>query len=50
LFNYPPSINHEDFVSIADSAQSVSYDYGGLGFAGLQLIDALLYDSLTRSV
>jgi hypothetical protein len=50
LLNYPPSINHEDFISIADSAKPVSYDYGGLSFAGLEFIDALLHDSLTRCI
>jgi hypothetical protein len=50
LLNYPPSINHEDFISIADSAQPVSYDYGGLSFGGLEFIDALLHDSLTRCI
>ena len=44
------SINYEDLVSVADGAESVCDDDGGLGFTSLQLIDTLLYNAFTCSI
>ena len=44
------SINHEDLVSIADGAESVRDDDGGLCFASLQFVDTLLHDAFTGRI